>query len=141
MRMERLKIGSITVFNDAYNANPPSMRAALEVLADTAAAGHRIAVLGDMCELGPEEIPAHREIGQLVSSLSPDRLITVGRLAAEIHREALSRGYPAHQAVHCGDAGEAASVLKGMLGEGDVVMLKASRAVHLEEILPFLTTG
>ena len=141
MRMERLEIGPVTVFNDAYNANPPSMRAALEVLADQPAAGRRIAVLGDMCELGREEIPAHREIGRLVADLSPDRLITVGPLAAEIHREAKSQGYSARYAIHCADAGEAGSALKEMLGQGDIVLLKASRAVHLEEILPFLTTG
>jgi UDP-N-acetylmuramoyl-tripeptide--D-alanyl-D-alanine ligase len=141
MRMERLQIGAVTLFNDAYNANPPSMRAALEVLAGTPAAGRRIAVLGDMCELGHEEIPAHQEIGRLVASLSPDRLITVGRLAAEIHREALSQGYPSRQASHCADAGEAASVLKALIRDGDIVLLKASRAVHLEEILPSLTTG
>lgn len=141
MRMERLEIGPITVFNDAYNANPPSMRAALEVLMDAPAAGRRIAVLGDMCELGSEEISAHREIGRMAASLSPDRLITVGRLAAEIRREALAKGYPAGHAEHCADAGQAASTLKEMLADGDVVLLKASRAVHLEEILEFLTTG
>ena len=141
MRMERLEIGLVTVFNDAYNANPPSMRAALEVLMDAPTAGRRIAVLGDMCELGSEEIPAHREIGRLAATLSPDRLITVGRLAAEIHRQAMSQGYPAGHAEHCADAGDAASKLKEMLADGDVVLLKASRAVHLEEILEFLTTG
>ncbi len=141
MRMERLEIGSITVFNDAYNANPPSMRAALEVLAGAPAAGRRIAVLGDMCELGSEEIAAHREIGRLVAALAPDELITVGELAAEIRREALSRRYSARHSRHCATAGDAALVLKEMLRDGDVVLLKASRAVHMEEILPLLTTG
>jgi len=141
MRMERLQIGPITVFNDAYNANPPSMRAALEVLVGAPAAGRRIAVLGDMCELGSEEIPAHREIGRLVATLSPDELVTVGELAAEIRQEALSRGYSARQSRHCATAGEAALVLKEMLRDGDVVLLKASRAIHMEEILPLLTTG
>jgi UDP-N-acetylmuramoyl-tripeptide--D-alanyl-D-alanine ligase len=141
MRMERLEIGSVTVFNDAYNANPPSMRAALKVLAEIPAAGRRIAVLGDMRELGQEEIAAHRRIGRLAASLSPDRLITVGPLAAGIHREALSNGYPAGRAVHCDDAEQAVPVLREMIGEGDVVLLKASRAVHLEEILPHLATG
>jgi UDP-N-acetylmuramoyl-tripeptide--D-alanyl-D-alanine ligase len=94
-----------------------------------------------MCELGREEIPAHREIGRLAASLSPDRLITVGRLAAEIRREALAQGYPADRAAHCDDAGQAAAALREMLSDGDIVLLKASRAVRLEEILPSLTTG
>jgi UDP-N-acetylmuramoyl-tripeptide--D-alanyl-D-alanine ligase len=140
MRMERLEIGSITVFNDAYNANPPSMRAALDVLASAPAAGRRIAVLGDMRELGREEIAAHREIGRLVASLSPDELVTVGELAAEIRREALTQGYSSRRSRHCATAGEAASILKEMIHDGDVVLLKASRAVHLEEILPILSS-
>jgi UDP-N-acetylmuramoyl-tripeptide--D-alanyl-D-alanine ligase len=138
MRMERLEIGSITIFNDAYNANPPSMRVALEVLDGTPAAGRRIAVLGDMRELGQDEIPAHREIGRWMPSLSIEELITVGELAAEMYREALAKGFSPQHARHCATLEEAAEFLKKMLRPGDVVLLKASRAIRLEKILPVL---
>jgi len=138
MRMERQEIGPVTILNDAYNANPASMRAALEVLTQTAARHHRIAVLGDMRELGANEIEAHREIGDLVASTGIDILITVGRLAEKIAHRAVQKGYPASQTILCSQAAQAARELTNILRPGDVVLLKASRAIGLEEILSIL---
>jgi UDP-N-acetylmuramoyl-tripeptide--D-alanyl-D-alanine ligase len=141
MRMERLAVGEILILNDAYNANPASMRAALSVLAGLKVAGRRIAVLGDMLELGPEEAAAHSEIGHLVVKSSVDVLVTVGELAREIARGAHDEGLSSDRIFQFADAGQAAPELSSLIQAGDVVLLKASRAVHLEEVLPVLTTS
>ena len=120
--------GSVTLIDDAYNANPVSMRAALEDLGSVAGAGRsrRIAVLGDMLELGPSGSELHRAVGRQVASAGVDVLVTVGPLAATI---AEGFGGEVHAA---GDATEAAELLPGLLAVGDVVLVKGSRGVGLE---------
>lgn len=139
MRMEKVKIGELVILNDAYNANPASMRAAMEVLAGLEVGVRKIAVLGEMLELGREGPQAHRELGHLVARSGIDRLVTVGKLAEGIAQGALQGSFESRRIIHCADAGQAAKRLKRLLQPGDLVLLKASRAVHLEEILPVLS--
>ena len=130
MRGQRIELpGGVTVVNDCYNANPMSMRAALDDLA-SAAPGRRVAVLGDMLELGPDEVHFHREIGAYARERGVDLLVTVGPLAAAMGGD---------QAVQ--DADEAAALLPELLEDGDTVLVKASRGVGLEVVAERLTHG
>lgn len=140
MRMERIMLGEVIILNDAYNANPASMRAAIQVLIELKSGGQKIAVLGDMLELGHQASQAHLELGQFVATSSIDRLIAVGKLAEGIAQGALQEGFDTRMVDLCLNAGQAARHLKDMLQPGDVVLLKASRAMHLEEILPLLSS-
>jgi UDP-N-acetylmuramoyl-tripeptide--D-alanyl-D-alanine ligase len=141
MRMELVRIGGAVILNDAYNANPASMRAAIEVLAGLETDARKIAVLGDMLELGHQESQAHRELGCWVARSGIERLITVGELAEGIAQGAIQDGYEAGKVIRCADPGQAAECLKKMLKKGDLVLLKASRAVRLEGIIPALSSS
>ncbi len=110
----------ILLLNDCYNANPVSMSAALDHLASLPAK-RRLAVLGEMRELGPDAAAYHRDVGAQARRLGIDPVIGVGELAAEYAPEAL-----------VGDAEHAATLLDGMLEAGDVVLVKGSRAIGLE---------
>jgi UDP-N-acetylmuramoyl-tripeptide--D-alanyl-D-alanine ligase len=120
--------GGVTVVNDCYNANPMSMRAALEHLA-ASSAERRIAILGGMAELGDEGPGFHREIGHLADALGIDILVTVGELALPY---AESFGGEVHQV---GDAEEAGALLEEIAIPGDRVLVKGSRSVGLEKVL------
>jgi UDP-N-acetylmuramoyl-tripeptide--D-alanyl-D-alanine ligase len=119
----------VTVIDDCYNANPMSMRAALDDLKATAAAtdgARRIAVLGDMLELGPQEQEFHAQLGEQAAATGVDVMVTVGPLAAAI---AVRFSGETHAVA---DAREAAVVVPELLAPGDVVLIKASRGVGLE---------
>ncbi len=119
----------VTVIDDCYNANPISMRAALDDLkatADASDSARRVAVLGDMLELGPQEREFHAQLGEQAAAAGVDVLVTVGPLAASI---ADRFGGETHSV---SDAGEAAAVVPELLAPGDVVLVKASRGVGLE---------
>jgi UDP-N-acetylmuramoyl-tripeptide--D-alanyl-D-alanine ligase len=128
LRGERLELADgVIVINDCYNANPMSMRAAIDDLAGTAPA-RRVAVLGDMLELGPQSPRLHREIGLHAAEQGLDLLVTVGPLAAEMRREFEGESYAV------ADAGAAAELLQTLLGAGDTVLVKGSRGVGLERV-------
>ena len=133
LRGERIALaGGIVLVNDCYNANPMSMRAAIEDLTKTATA-RRVAVLGDMLELGREAGPGlHREVGAYASMHGVDLLVTVGPLAAEM---AAAFGGEAHRVPDAQAAGE---LLGGLLREGDTVLVKGSRGVGLERVAQVL---
>jgi UDP-N-acetylmuramoyl-tripeptide--D-alanyl-D-alanine ligase len=124
---ERPLPGGGLLLNDCYNANPVSMRAALENLVERADGRRTIAVLGDMRELGPKGPAYHDEIGELVRSLGIGHVIAVGDLA---------RAYGGDWVA---TAGEAAAKLREMLRPGDVVLVKGSLAVGLEVVAENLT--
>ncbi|HVL30995.1 MAG TPA: UDP-N-acetylmuramoyl-tripeptide--D-alanyl-D-alanine ligase [Solirubrobacteraceae bacterium] len=132
MRGQRIELpGPVLVIDDCYNANPMSMRAALDDLAASAAtsgAGRRVAVLGDMLELGPDQSRFHAEIGAHAASSGVDVLVTVGPLAA---RMAETFGGEVHAAR---DAAEAAALTRELLRPGDTVLVKGSRGVGLEVV-------
>lgn len=124
----RTLAGDVTVIDDCYNANPVSMRAALADLRETAAR-RRVAVLGDMLELGPDERDYHLALGEQATEAGVDLLITVGPLAASIAERFAGDGVRS-----VADAAEAAALLPGLVAAGDVVLIKASRGVGLERV-------
>lgn len=124
------------LYDDSYNANPAALRAALDTLAGFAAT-RRIAVLGDMRELGEDEDIWHRELGRYASSRT-DRLVCVGELARYYGEEAGATGYPREAIEYARTAEEAARLLDGVLREGDVVLFKGSRSVGLDRAVEML---
>jgi UDP-N-acetylmuramoyl-tripeptide--D-alanyl-D-alanine ligase len=128
--------GPVVVIDDCYNANPMSMRAALDDLAASALeSGRRVAVLGDMLELGPDELRFHAEIGAHAASSGVELLIAVGPLAA--HMGARFSGE-----LHAvADAGEAAALVGELVRPGDTVLVKASRGVGLEAVSEHLAAA
>ena len=135
-RMEMIrKAREITIINDAYNANPESMRAALEAMNEIAARSRAIAVLGDMAELGSQSEQAHREVGSMAVDYGTDVLITVGRKARLIARTARERGLPKGSVFTAGDVDEAAAILRAILEPGDVVLIKGSRFMGMERLV------
>jgi UDP-N-acetylmuramoyl-tripeptide--D-alanyl-D-alanine ligase len=130
-RGERTRLrNGVTVIDDCYNANPMSMRAALDDLAATAGAGRRVAVLGDMLELGPEEARFHAEIGAHAATLGVELLVAVGPRSREIADAFGDAG----EAVLAEDAAAAAELVRGLVEPGDTVLVKASRGVGLERV-------
>jgi UDP-N-acetylmuramoyl-tripeptide--D-alanyl-D-alanine ligase len=133
LRGERIALpGGIVLINDCYNANPMSMRAAIDDLAATAPA-RRLAVLGDMLELGADSPALHREIGAYAASRGVELLIAVGPLAAAMTGDAF-----AGEAHSVRAATAAAEMLGGLLRGGDTVLVKGSRAVGLERVAQML---
>jgi UDP-N-acetylmuramoyl-tripeptide--D-alanyl-D-alanine ligase len=121
------------VINDCYNANPLSMRAALDDLATHSPEGRRIAVLGDMLELGPGEVGAHRELGEYAARSGLDALVAVGPLSAEM-ASAFAAAAPEATLRRADDAAEAAAIARELVGPGDVVLVKGSRGIALEAV-------
>lgn len=146
-RLEYRQFGGVGVIDDSYNANPASMCAALKTLARFPCRGQRVAVLGDMLELGAHSERLHREVGAFATTVAPDLVITVGEQANAIG-DSLEEHFEraGHGAVwRCRDAGEAAAELMRELRDGDVVLLKGSHGMRLERItqalrLKFATT-
>lgn len=138
MRMEASMVSGVTVINDAYNANADSTAAALETLAEIDCDGRRVAVFGDMAELGAQSEAAHAEAGARAANSGVDALFVVGEFAhftADAAREAgLSEIYKFE------DVSALAAALKAELTPGDVVLIKASRASRLERVEQALRT-
>ena len=147
MRQNTRNVGGFTVIEDCYNAAPESMKAALQVLKLTAAShphARRIAVLGDMKELGENTVALHRSVGSACADKGVDRLITVGELGAEIAKGAMEAGMSPDAIRITGgkDTYEAtAADLRSILREGDHVLFKASRSMALETVVKALSTG
>jgi len=136
MRMEKVLLsGEIVVLNDAYNANPMSMKAALDTFFEMKEEARGILVLGDMLELGPQGEQLHREMGAYLSSHQKlGALIVVGSLSHALAEESKNRGLSAPVFL-CEDPKEACCVLRENLKPGDWVLLKGSRAMKMEKIL------
>ncbi|WUD75848.1 UDP-N-acetylmuramoyl-tripeptide--D-alanyl-D-alanine ligase [Streptomyces sp. NBC_00510] len=137
----------VTVVNDAYNANPESMRAALRALAAMGRAaeargGRTWAVLGEMAELGGEALAEHDAVGRLAVRLNVSKLVAVGgQAAAWVQMGAYNEGSWGEESVHVSDAEAAIDLLRSELRPGDVVLVKASRAVGLERVALALLDG
>jgi UDP-N-acetylmuramoyl-tripeptide--D-alanyl-D-alanine ligase len=136
MRCQVERLGRVTVINDAYNASPASMGAALEMLSTWPAAGRRVLVCGDMLELGRFGPDLHRQLGeQIARRPGISRCIAVGPLSAVAISAARRAGMSGELAVHCDSVDEAAMLLNQTVRDGDVVLIKASRAMQLERVL------
>ena len=122
------------VVNDAYNAGPASMAGALRTLG-AMQGGRRIAVLGDMLELGDQADAAHLDIGRIVAAEGIDELITVGRLGRRIADGAVEHGLSPARIRSSDNSSEVAADLKGQLRPGDIVLVKGSRAVKMEIVV------
>lgn len=131
-RMQLVERGDgVTILNDAYNANPQSMAAALRALAVMGAQHRTVAVLGEMLELGPDSRRFHADLGELVVRLNIDLLVAVGEGARPIYRAAVLEGSWGEEATWVADADAAEALLSAELRPGDVVLLKSSRDVGL----------
>jgi len=129
----------VLVINDAYNANPESMRAALETLAEVSAARQKsgaraFAVLGQMAELGAEAPAQHEELGRLAARLGVDRVVAVGDAARPVEQSTALEGSWSGTASWVPDIDGAVALLRAELRPGDVVLVKASRAASLERV-------
>ena len=127
--------GGVTVIDDSYNSNPTATRRALEVLA-SAEATRRIAVLGEMLELGDYATDLHEEVGRAAARVGIDHLIAVGGAPAEaLAAAAVSAGMAAKSVRHFATSDEAALAVAAMVDEGDVVLVKGSRGVKTDRVI------
>jgi len=123
----------VRVINDAYNAGPASMAAALELLSEMHGE-RRVAVVGDMLELGALARQAHARVGRAVAGLGIDLLIAVGQWASVVAAEAVSAGMQAERTSVCRDGADAARLAARLVRPGDTVLIKASRGLRLEQV-------
>ena len=136
MRMNILRRGNgIIILDDTYNANPQSMRAAISVLSDSQSS-YKIAVLGDMLELGPFSPALHAEVGEYLGQAGIQCLVAVGEQSAAMAQGARDAGVP--QVLYCQDKGEAMERLPMLLRGDCTVLVKASRGMKMEDITSFL---
>ncbi|MDG4864490.1 UDP-N-acetylmuramoyl-tripeptide--D-alanyl-D-alanine ligase, partial [Streptomyces sp. T-3] len=132
----------VTIVNDAYNANPESMRAALRALAAMGKGRRTWAVLGQMAELGDEALVEHDAVGRLAVRLNVSKLVAVGgREASWLQLGAYNEGSWGEESVHVSDTQAAVDLLRSELRTGDVVLVKASRSVGLEQVALALLEG
>lgn len=127
-----------TVIDDTYNASPASAEAALGVLGARPAVGRRIAVLGDMLELGSAAMAGHRSVGECAAGIGISLLLTTGELACEIVAGAVAAGFPATMARHYPTQEQLVRDLTCLLRQGDVVLVKGSRGMRMEKIVAAL---
>jgi UDP-N-acetylmuramoyl-tripeptide--D-alanyl-D-alanine ligase len=132
-RLQIKQIGGVQFLDDSYNANPDSMKAALRTLVELDTQGKRIAVLGEMRELGAESERGHREVGETAASLTVDQLITIGAAAEAIAQAARAAGLNNVSTV--ASTREAADLLGEIVAPGDLVLIKGSRAAKTEEVI------
>jgi UDP-N-acetylmuramoyl-tripeptide--D-alanyl-D-alanine ligase len=138
MRMQMVKVAEdICIWNDAYNANPQSMQAALAAFQTVRSKGRKIAVLGEMRELGAFSERAHLATGAAVARAQCDMLVAVGKDAVWMAKGALDAGMGIHQVEQFASAKEAGGWLKENTKAGDVLLLKGSRGNKLETILDY----
>jgi UDP-N-acetylmuramoyl-tripeptide--D-alanyl-D-alanine ligase len=137
-RLQLSRAGGVRVLDDSYNANADSMLAALETLRSLPGPGRRVAVLGDMAELGLTSGPAHAEVGRRAAELGLDQLFAVGTRAAEMAAAARAGGLG--NVVEFLDVDHAAQAVNDFARPGDAVLVKASRAMRLEQITETLMT-
>ncbi|MFZ1217711.1 MAG: UDP-N-acetylmuramoyl-tripeptide--D-alanyl-D-alanine ligase [Chthoniobacterales bacterium] len=132
-RLQIREIDGIQFIDDSYNANPDSMKAALRTLVELDSDGRRIAVLGEMGELGTESERGHREVGEAAAQMRIDELIAVGSLGAIIARAAEKAGLK--KSVEVASHEEAADLLEKVAASGDLVLIKGSRSARMERVL------
>ena len=136
MRLEFCVINRVRVLDDSYNANADSMRAALETLRDFPCRGRRVAVLGDMAELGAHAAEAHAEVGRFAAAARVDHLLAVGSMASVTSQAARDAGLNSVQEFV--EISAAAEALRDFVGPDDLVLLKASRIMALERVKELL---
>ena len=139
MRMDILSFNGMKIINDVYNASPNSMEAGINVLSEIGLENRKIAVLGDMLELGEWAEKAHFDVGKYSSVAGIDQIIAVGSNARFIADGALSAGHSEEMVRYFQSNTEALDYLQKNLGPGDVILVKGSRGMKMEEIVKGLT--
>ncbi|MCX6923657.1 MAG: UDP-N-acetylmuramoyl-tripeptide--D-alanyl-D-alanine ligase [Verrucomicrobia bacterium] len=139
MRLEFWEVNGVRLLDDTYNANADSMVAALQTMCELPCKGRRVAVLGDMAELGAHSEAAHGEVGRRAAELGIGQLFAVGKLAPVMAQAARSSGL--NRVFEFADVDAAAVALKRFVKAGDLVLLKASRAMRMERIAELLRAG
>ena len=134
-RMERVSVNGVTLFDDSYNSNPDSSRAAVRFLSGMHGHRRRVLVLGDMLELGDFAAEMHHALGVEAAQAGIDQLVLVGELAKAAAAGALEGGLAADAVVHLNTTEEAEREVPGLLMDGDVVLVKGSRAMALERVV------
>jgi UDP-N-acetylmuramoyl-tripeptide--D-alanyl-D-alanine ligase len=132
-RMEIIHLQGVAIINDSYNANPPSVRYAIETMKKLAE-GRTIAVLGDMLELGAYEEKIHSHMGCFAHEQGLDCIVTVGKRARKIASGAIESGMEANKVRSFDSTGDATNYLKGLISEGDWILVKGSRGMKMDTI-------
>jgi UDP-N-acetylmuramoyl-tripeptide--D-alanyl-D-alanine ligase len=132
-RLQIKNVNGVEFLDDSYNANPDSMKAALRTLVELHADGKKIAVLGEMRELGPETERGHQEVGQEAAALEVDYVIGIGEMGQLISNAAKHAGLKNSSTV--GSTSEAATILRTIAEPGDLVLVKGSRLARTEEVI------
>lgn len=138
LRSELIEWHGLRILNDAYNANPDSMRVALETLVALKGSGRAIAVLGDMLELGGHETQAHRELGEQAARLGLEGLILLGESAGLVADGAVAGGLPAGCITRCDTHETAKAALEALARPGDICLVKGSRRMRMEKVVELL---
>jgi UDP-N-acetylmuramoyl-tripeptide--D-alanyl-D-alanine ligase len=138
MRSQVRRWGDLRIINDCYNANPVSMKAAIDLLMHLGVGGRTMAVLGDMLELGPESPALHREVGAYLAERGVEYLIACGMLGRGFADGAREAGMGPDRVREAPDAPAAAAILTTMLRAGDVILVKGSRGMRMERVIEAL---
>ena len=141
MRMQIENWRGIGIINDAYNANPASMKAALQTIAEVNGPGNRIAVLGDMFELGAHSSKEHVALGKAAAAAGIESLYLLGAQATSVRRGAVTGGMRPDQVIIGKDHADLAGRLRERLRRGDWILLKGSRGMKMERVLQTLRRG
>jgi UDP-N-acetylmuramoyl-tripeptide--D-alanyl-D-alanine ligase len=139
-RLRLKRLGAFDIMDDTYNSNPTSLKSALEVLSSYKTAGRKIVICGDMLELGSSSVSFHREAGRLVYKAGVDCLISVGKFSKVIAAAAVDSGMDKGMVFSCKDNPGVLSILRDIIKEGDLVFLKGSRLIRLEEVINALSS-
>ncbi len=135
MRMEVKDVGDIKIINDSYNSNPLSMRQAIEALGDMTTKGRKILIAGDMLELGNLSGRFHHLVGRQAAQSGIDLIVAVGKLAEYIAKGAQEAGMSQKKIKLCNIVKEASEVMPNLVKKGDVILVKGSRAMKMEQIV------
>ena len=128
-------IGGITIIDDTYNSNPASLKAAVEALLEMEARGGKWLVLGDMLELGERSAELHRQAGEMCGKAGVDGILTIGEATVELNRAASEQRKAPKRISHFLDAATLAAYLDAHLMDGDIVLVKGSRGMKMEEVI------
>ena len=134
--------GDVTLVDDTYNANPSSLKAAMDTVRDLVEdTGRVIVYLGEMLELGEETLVAHLEAGHMVAELGPSCFVAMGEHARQMIEGAVSRGFPADRAVEVSSYEDMVQKIEKVMRTGDLILLKGSRQMRLEKVAESLTNN
>lgn len=142
-RGEVLRLANdVVVYDDSYNASPSALEQALGAVASDQSGRRRVALLGEMLELGEASVVLHRESGRAAARAGIEVLVTVGGPAARALAEAaVEAGVPAAQVTHCETSEQAADLAQGLVAGGDLVFVKGSRGIRMERVVERLRAG